>query len=91
MSRKLKTITRKGNRLEQLKALAIILAEQLDKVDLLEQPNTAQLAKQYRDTIYEISELEAMNDTDDELSNIMQSDAADGFAGADRPKGSGLS
>ena len=82
MSRKkLKTATVKGTRLEQLKTLAQILAEKLDNP---EEQNTAQLAKQYRETIYEIEEIEGMNDSDDELGRILSERESDGKPGAVR-------
>lgn len=80
--KKLKTVTTDGSRLEQLKVLARILAEKLDNP---EEQNTAQLAKQYRETIYEIEEIEGMNDTDDELGRILSERDADGKPGAVRP------
>lgn len=76
--KKLKTVTCKGTRLEQLKVLARILA---DKLDNPEEQNTAQLAKQYRETIYEIEEIEGMNDSDDELSRILSDRESDGKPG----------
>lgn len=88
MARKLKTVTSKGTRLVQLKTLASILAERIDNCA---EKETAQLAKQYRETIYEIEEIEGRNDTDDELSEILQSREADGKSGADRKDRSKLS
>lgn len=87
MARKLKTVTRRGTRLEQLKTLASVLAERLDTCT---EKETAQLAKQYRETIYEIEEIEGRNDTDDELSEILQNRDADGKPGADRKNCSDL-
>ena len=88
MARKLKTVTRRGNRLEQLKTLALTLAERLDTCT---EKETAQLAKQYRETIYEIEEIEGRNDTDDELSEILQSREADGKSGPSRKDSSQFS
>lgn len=88
MARKLKTATRNGSRLEQLKILAQMLAARLETCT---EKDTAQLAKQYRETIYEIEEIEGRNDTDDELSEILQSREADGKPGANCPNSSGLS
>lgn len=79
---KLKTITRRKSRLESLKALALLLAEQLDnKPDI---KNLAPLSKQYRETIAEIDLLEGMNDTDDEISEILSERKADGKSGSVR-------
>ena len=77
--KKLKTVTANGTHIEQLKALAKLLAEKLD--DPMEQ-NTAQLAKQYRETINDIAELEGYDDIDDELSRIISDREADGKSGA---------
>ena len=88
MARKLKTVTSKGSRLEKLKTLASILAERLDTCS---EKETAQLAKQYRETIYEIEEIEGRNDTDDELSEILQRRETDGQSSADRKDISELS
>lgn len=81
MAKKLKTVTRKGSRIEQLRTLASMLAERLDQCS---EKETAQLAKQYRETIYEIEEIERLNDTDDELGEILRSRAADGESTAFR-------
>jgi len=82
MSRKkLKTVTCKGTRLEQLKALARILAEKLDDP---EEQNTAQLAKQYRETVNDIAEIEEYEDVDDELGRILSERESDGKPGAVR-------
>lgn len=82
MSRKkLKTVTCKGTRLEQLKALAQILAEKLDDP---EEQNTAQLAKQYRETVNDIAEIEEYEDVDDELGRILSERESDGKPGAVR-------
>lgn len=79
---KLKTITRRKSRLESLKALALLLAEQLDnKPDI---KNLAPLSKQYRETIAEIDLLEGMNDTDDEINEILSERKADGKSGSIR-------
>ena len=87
MARKLKSATRNGSRLEQLKILAQMLAERLETCT---EKQTAQLAKQYRETIYEIEEIEGRNDTDDELSEILQSRETDGKSAADMPNRTGL-
>lgn len=88
MARKLKTVTRRGTRLEQLKTLAMTLA---DRLDTCTEKETAQLAKQYRETIYEIEEIEGRNDTDDELSEILQNREVDRKSDPDRKNSSQLS
>lgn len=88
MARKLKTATNRGNRLDQLKTLARILAEKIDSAD---EKNTAQLAKQYRETIAEIEMVEGKDGDDDELSDILRQRSADGKSGAVREDISKLS
>lgn len=56
-------------RLEQLKALLIILADEIDQ-----RPGArdlAQLARQYRETLKEIEEIEGANSHDDEIAEIL--------------------
>lgn len=57
-----------GSRLEQLKELLRILADEIDQ-----RPGArdlAQLARQYRDTLKEIEEIEGTG-TDDEITKIL--------------------
>ena len=71
-----------GSRLEQLENLAIVLAENIDKcIDI---KSLAQLSKQYRETIKEISELKGVGEDDDEIGNILSSRIADGKSGSVR-------
>jgi len=81
MAKKLKTVTRKGSRIDQLKTLAGMLAERLDTCS---EKETAQLAKQYRETIYEIEEIEGRYDGDDEIGEILQSREVDRQSDSDR-------
>ena len=81
MAKKITTVTKHGTRLEQLKTLASMLAEHLL---VCEPKEMAQLAKQYRETIYEIEEIEGREDTDDELSRILSDRESDGKAGTVR-------
>ena len=70
------------NRLEQLKLLARVLAAKID-----EEPGArdlASLARQYRETLREIAELEGDDTDDDEISRILQGRDADGEPGAVR-------
>lgn len=76
-------IVGEGSRLEQLKELLSILAETIDSKPGAR--DLAQLAKQYRETLKEIEELERSTDTDDEIGDILQQRAADGEPGAVRP------
>lgn len=89
MAKKLKTVTRRGTHLDQLKTLAEKLATQLD--DAVDQQGYAQLAKQYRETIGEIAEIEGYENSDDELSEILDSRKADGKPGAVRKNRTDLS
>lgn len=64
-------VTRSGTRLEQLKTLALVIAESIDAGD--ESHSMAQLARQYRETIREIAELEGDNDNSDPIAGILAS------------------
>lgn len=66
--RSIKETTEKWNRLESLKQLALSLAESLDEPD--GSHSKAQLARQYRETLREIDELEEVNG-DDEIAAII--------------------
>ncbi|MBQ3979965.1 MAG: hypothetical protein II634_04150 [Lachnospiraceae bacterium] len=67
----LENIVGEGSRLEQLKELLSILAETIDSKPGAR--DLAQLAKQYRETLKEIEELERSTDTDDEIGDILAS------------------
>lgn len=82
MRGKLTTITRRGDPLEMLKKLAVILAEKLETAT--DEKIVAQLAKQYLDTIGKIAEMEGTNETDDEIGEILSVRSADGKPGAVR-------
>lgn len=78
----MRKITAQGSRLGALKALAAKLAE---CIDFPEDARTLpQLAKQYRDTIREIEELEGGGNEDDAIDALRARRAADGQAGAVR-------
>lgn len=71
-----------GTRLEQLKELLRILADEIDK-----RPGArdlAQLSRQYRETIKEIEEIEGANNNDDAVAKILEERAGSGKAGAVR-------
>lgn len=77
-----------GTRLEQLKELLRILADEID-----ERPGArdlAQLSRQYRETLKEIEEIEGAGDQDDEIGEILGNRAADGKPGAVRKDRTGL-
>ncbi len=71
-----------GTRLEQLKELFRILADEIDK-----RPGArdlAQLSRQYRETLKEIEEIEGAEDNDDDIGKLLAQREADGKAGAVR-------
>lgn len=63
-------IVGEGSRLEQLKELLSILAETIDSKPGAR--DLAQLAKQYRETLREIEDIEGV-ETDDEIGDILDS------------------
>ena len=72
-----------GNkRLSQLKALLEILANAIDAGPGAR--DLSQLAKQYRETLMEIEEIEGAEPSGDEISEILADRAADGKSGAVR-------
>lgn len=76
------TVSRKGNRLEQLKKLRDTLAKAIDTCESMR--DLATLSRQYRETIREIEEIEGANNHGDEVSDILGERAADGKPGAVR-------
>lgn len=71
-----------GTRLEQLKELLRILADEID-----ERPGArdlAQLSRQYRETLKEIEEIEGSEQNGDDISEILSERAAAGKSGAVR-------
>lgn len=84
----LKTATEKGTTLEQLETMARILAAQIEKVEK-EQPEDApkllpNLTKQYTDVVVKIEERKKMEETDDEIAEILTARRADGKSDAIR-------
>ena len=79
---KMKSITSRGDRLSQLKTLAQILAESIDRCDNARA--LPQLAKQYRETIREIEAIEGAVNNDDEIGAIIAQRQSDGKPGAVR-------
>lgn len=78
----MKSITARGTRLEQLKQLAKVLAAGIDTCE--DGKTLPQLAKQYRETIREIEEIEGAKDDGDEISRILAQREQDGKPGAVR-------
>lgn len=79
---KMKSITAKGSRIEQLKELAKVLAAAIDAC--IDPKALPAMAKQYRETIREIEEIEGVSADGDEISEILTSREADGKPGAVR-------
>lgn len=76
------TVSRKGNRLEQLKKLRDTLAKAIDTCESMR--DLATLSRQYRETIREIEEIEGANDDGDEIGEILAERENDGKPGAVR-------
>lgn len=85
---KMKSATARGDRLTQLKALAKVLAESIDTCD--DARALPALAKQYRETVREIEEIEGAVNHDDEIGAILAQRQADGKPGAVRKDRSGV-
>lgn len=86
-AKKMATVAKKGNRLEQLKNLSLILAKQIDQCEA-DQVNgmkqLPQLSRQYRETLREIEEIEGVDKNDDEIGEILSAREADGKSDAVR-------
>ena len=76
------TVSRKGNRLEQLKKLRDTLAKAIDTCESMR--DLATLSRQYRETIREIEEIEGADNDGDEISEILAQRESDGKPGAVR-------
>lgn len=59
---------KRGTRLDKLKALAKVLAQEIDEAESKE---LASLARQYRETLKEIEEIEGGSDLNDEIGEIL--------------------
>ena len=79
---KMKSVTARNDRLLKLKELAKVLAGSIDSCN--DPKALPPLAKQYRETIREIEEIEGANKHGDEVSDILGERAADGKPGAVR-------
>lgn len=71
-----------SDRLEKLKQLEDMLVVAMNSCDL---KSLAPIAKQYRDTIREIEEIEGGENDGDEIGDLLESREADGKSGAVRP------
>lgn len=65
----LKSVTTKGSHLDQLKQLALMLAEQMDANP--EPRVLAPIARQYRETINQINLIEGGDDDEDDIDEII--------------------
>lgn len=72
----------KGSRIEKLKSLAVILADAINTCE--DQKTLPQLARQYRETIREIEEIEGGGIPDDEIGDILANREENGKPGAVR-------
>lgn len=88
MRQSMKEATKNGTWLEQLKALARLLAEEIDGCE--DCKALSQLAKQYRDTIREIENIEGMKNDGDEIGEVLAQRQADGKSRAVRKGRAGL-
>lgn len=76
-------IVHSATRLDQLRELLEILADEIDQ-----RPGArdlAQLARQYRETLKEIEEIEGSEREDDDIAKILSEREALGKSGAVRP------
>lgn len=78
----MKSVTARGDRLRQLKTLAGVLAANIDACD--DAMALPALAKQYRETVREIEEIEGTQNHGDEISELLAQRQADGKPGAVR-------
>lgn len=79
---KMKSVTARGDRLKQLRTLAGVLAVNIDSC--ADPRALPALAKQYRETVREIEEIEGASNNGDEISEIIAERQADGKPGAVR-------
>ena len=86
---KMKSVTARGDRLKQLKELARVLAESIDSC--LDPKALPPLAKQYRETIREIEEIEGADNDTDEIGAILAQRDHDGKSGTVRTYRTGVS
>lgn len=80
---KMKSVTARGGRLKQLQTLAGVLAASIDSCE--DDRALPALAKQYRETIREIEEIEGAEHRGDEIGALIAQRQTDGKPGAVRP------
>lgn len=79
----MKEINESGTRLEKLRELAGILAAAIDQAT--DEKTIPALARQYRETLKEIEEIEGAEANDDDIADILSDRESDGKPGAVRP------
>lgn len=85
--KKMSTVTRRGDRLEMLKNLLNVLADQIDACRADDKDASSKLpalSRQYRETAKEIEELEGAAGQNDEIAEILSERKANGQPGAIR-------
>ena len=85
---KMKSATARNDRLLQLKELAKVLAGSIDSCN--DPKALPPLAKQYRETIREIEEIEGADNDGDEIGEILAERENDGKPGAVRAHRAGV-
>lgn len=85
---KMKSVTARGDRLKQLKTLAGVLATSIDSCENARE--LPALAKQYRETVREIEEIEGAESNGDEIGEILSIRQAAGKPGAVRKNRTGV-
>lgn len=85
---KMKSVTARNDRLLQLKELAKVLAGSIDSCN--DPKALPPLAKQYRETIREIEEIEGADNDGDEIGEILAERENDGKPGAVRAHRAGV-
>ena len=84
----MKSITTRGTRLEKLQTLAKVIAKTIDSCE--DDRALPPLAKQYRETIREIEEIQGGDADGDEIKEILAERQADGKPGAVRKDRAGV-
>lgn len=78
----MKDVNETGSRLEKLKELAEIIADQIDHIKYAK--DLPPLARQYRETLAAIATLEGEGNDCDDIAELLGQRAADGKPGAVR-------
>lgn len=78
----MRDINETGTRLDKLKELAEIIADQIDNIKYAK--DLPPLARQYRETLAAIAQLEGEGNADDDIAALLGQRDADGKSGAVR-------